>query len=290
MMLNALTIDVEDYFQVTGFASVVRPENWDTHELRVERNTQLILDRLAAAEVRGTFFVLGWVARRCPQLVRAIAAAGHEIASHGFWHQLVTTQSPDEFRTDVREAKSVLEDCVGSAVTAYRAPSFSIAPDRTWAFEVLVEEGHTTDSSVAAGRRASCGHLAADGAPFELQTSAGLLMEYPLPTVRVLGRRVPVGGGGFFRLWPYGWTRRQLRKINAGGKPFAVYLHPWEFDPDQPRLPVAWPRRFKHYVNLRRTEPRFRRILQDFQFGTLSASANAFFGKSSVAPAPVSIR
>jgi polysaccharide deacetylase family protein (PEP-CTERM system associated) len=289
-MLNALTIDVEDYFQVTGFASIVHPGTWQSYELRVERNTDRILDRLAAAEVRGTFFVLGWIARQCPQLVKTIAAAGHEIASHGFWHRLVTTQSPAEFRADVRDAKVILEDCVGRPVTAYRAPSFSIAPDRTWAFEVLVEEGYTADSSVAAGRRASCGHLATEGVPFELDTPAGSLLEYPLPTVRLLGRRVPVGGGGFFRLWPYGWTRRQLTKINSAGKPFAVYLHPWESDPDQPRLPVAWPRRFKHYVNLNRTEPRLQLLLQDFQFSTLTASTRAFFGKSSSPRSAAAIR
>jgi polysaccharide deacetylase family protein (PEP-CTERM system associated) len=280
-MLNALTIDVEDYFQVTGFARQVSPLTWDSYELRVERNTQVILDRMAAAEVRGTFFILGWVAQRCPKLVQVIAQAGHEIASHGFWHQLVTTQSPAEFRADVREAKAVLENIVGQPVTAYRAPSFSIAPDRTWAFEVLIEEGYKIDSSIAAGRKSSCGHLAADGVPFELPTPSGPLREYPLPTVALMGRRLPVGGGGYFRLWPYGWTRRALQAINAASRPFAVYLHPWEFDPEQPRLPVSWSRRFKHYINQRRTEPRFRQILADFSFGTLSASMDRFFNKSS---------
>jgi polysaccharide deacetylase family protein (PEP-CTERM system associated) len=274
-MLNALTIDVEDYFQVTGFANSVDPATWDSFELRVEHSTALILDRLAAANVCGTFFILGWIARRCPQLVRRIADAGHEIASHGYWHRLVTTQSPAEFRADVRQAKTAIEDIVGFPVTAYRAPSFSIAPDRTWAFEILVEEGHTVDSSVAAGRRASCGHLAEDGVPFEMPTLAGPLWEYPLPTLRFLGRSLPVGGGGYFRLMPYVWTRRALAGINASGRPFAVYLHPWEFDPDQPRLNVPWPRRFKHYINLRHTDPRFCHLLRDFQFGTLSESLHS---------------
>jgi polysaccharide deacetylase family protein (PEP-CTERM system associated) len=280
-MLNALTIDVEDYFQVTGFARHVSPLGWDSYELRVERSTGQILDRLAAAEVRATFFVLGWVAHRCPRLVRRIARAGHEIASHGYWHRLVTTQTPYEFRVDVREAKAVLEDLIGEPVMAYRAPSFSIAPDRTWAFEVLVNEGYHIDSSVAVGRRASCGHWAADGAPFDLQTPSGALWEYPLPSGRFLGRRIPVGGGGYFRLWPYPWTRQMLAAINAAGRPFCVYLHPWEFDPDQPRLAVSWSRRFKHYVNLHRTEPRFRRLLADFSFDTLSASMTDFCPKSS---------
>jgi polysaccharide deacetylase family protein (PEP-CTERM system associated) len=272
MLTNALTIDVEDYFQVTGFAEHVDPRTWDSFEMRVEPNTELILDRLAAARVRGTFFVLGWIARRCPGLVRSIARAGHEIASHGFWHRLVTTQSPADFRADVRTAKAILEEITGAPVHAYRAPSFSIRPDRIWAFEILVEEGYTVDSSVAAGRHASCGHLAKDGNPFELTTPSGRLWEFPLPALRVLGRSLPVGGGGYFRLLPYSWTRYALARINAAGRPFAVYLHPWEFDPDQPRLNVPWPRRFKHYVNLYRTDPRFRRLLRDFRFGTLSAA------------------
>jgi polysaccharide deacetylase family protein (PEP-CTERM system associated) len=285
-MLNALTIDVEDYFQVTGFAARVHPSTWNHYELRVERSTGIILQRLADAELRATFFVLGWIAKQCPRLVRSIERAGHEIASHGFWHRLVTSISPVEFRADVRESKNLLEDILGKPVIAYRAPSFSIAPDRTWAFEILVEEGYTIDSSIAVGRRSSCGHLAGDGVPFDLSTPSGELREYPLPTARMLGRQIPVGGGGYFRLWPYGWTRRALASINAAGRPFAVYLHPWEFDPDQPRIPASWGRRFKHYVNLRATEPRFVRLLSDFSFGTLTASMDAFFSKSSRSASP----
>jgi polysaccharide deacetylase family protein (PEP-CTERM system associated) len=272
LIVNALTFDVEDYFQVTGFANQVDPATWDSYQLRVEQSTALILDRLAEANARGTFFILGWIARRCPQLVRRIADAGHEIASHGYWHRLVTTQSPAEFRADVRQAKAAIEGIVGIPVTAYRAPSFSIAPDRIWAFEILVEEGYTVDSSVAAGRRDSCGHLSQGGLPFEMPTPAGPVWEYPMPTVRYFGRSIPVGGGGYFRLMPYRWTRNALAGINASGRPYAVYLHPWEFDPDQPRLNVPWPRRFKHYLNLRRTDPRFSKLLRDFRFGTLTES------------------
>jgi polysaccharide deacetylase family protein (PEP-CTERM system associated) len=275
-ILNALTFDVEEYFQVTGFAGAINPARWDGYESRVVGGTGAILDLLHAAGVRATFFVLGWVARRHPRLVRALAAAGHEVASHGYWHQLVTTQTPEQFRADVRAAKDVLEDLLGEAVTAYRAPSFSIAPDRDWAFEVLVEEGYTTDSSVAAGRRHSDGHLAADGRPFELETPSGVLQEYPLPTARWLGRAVPVGGGGYFRLFPYAVTRRALRGLNAAGRPFAVYLHPWEFDPGQPQLCVPRAKALKHYVNLHRTRPRCERLLADFRFDTLSASLAAF--------------
>jgi polysaccharide deacetylase family protein (PEP-CTERM system associated) len=284
MILNALTFDVEDYFQVTGFAPHVHPETWDNYELRVDRSTQRILDRLAAADVHATFFILGWIARRCPRLVRSMAAAGHEVAAHGYWHRLVTTQSPGEFRNDVRNAKAALEDLIGEPVTAYRAPSFSITPDRCWAFDILNEEGYTVDSSV---QKETFGIVeSVRSAPFVI----GNLCEYPLPMTRILGRRVPVGGGGYFRLWPYAWTRSALAAINADGRPFAVYLHPWEFDPDQPRIAVPWARRFKHYVNLHRTEPRFDRLLKDFHFGTMRDSLNALLGKSSkvVGPAMVS--
>jgi polysaccharide deacetylase family protein (PEP-CTERM system associated) len=279
MLLNALTFDVEDYFQVTGFAQFIDAATWPHYEPRVEPSTRLILDLLAAAGVKATFFILGWVARRHPALVRAIRDAGHEIASHGDRHQLVTTQSPAEFRADVRRAKDVLEDLTGGAVVGYRAPSFSIAPDRAWAFEVLVEEGYAFDSSVAAGRRDSCGDRAGAGVPFVMHTPSGPLTEYPLPTVRWLGRQVPVGGGGYFRLYPYALTRRALRGLNAAARPFAVYLHPWEFDPGQPRLKGPFARRFKHYVNLGRTRPRLERMLTEFDFDTMSASIAAWFAE-----------
>jgi polysaccharide deacetylase family protein (PEP-CTERM system associated) len=275
--LNALTFDVEEYFQVTGFAREIDPATWPLYESRVGPSTRLILDRLDEADVRATFFVLGCVARRHPALVRQIQRAGHEVASHGEWHRLVTTQTPAEFRADVRSAKAVLEDLTGEPVVGYRAPSFSITPDRDWAFEVLVEEGYGYDSSVAAGRRDSCGDRAGDGCPFVMPTPSGSLMEYPMPTARWLGRHVPVGGGGYFRLYPYALTRHALRGLNAAGKPFAVYLHPWEFDPNQPLLEGPLPRRLKHYVNLRRTLPRFEQLLEEFRFDSMAASMSAFF-------------
>lgn len=270
--LNALTIDVEEYFQVTGFASCVSQSDWDQYPSRVVPATHMILDALERAEVRATFFVLGWVADRHPRLVRTIVRAGHEIASHGYAHQLVTTQAPSQFRDDVRRAKLLLEDQVGGPVTAYRAPSFSIAPDRLWAFEILVEEGFAVDSSVAAGRRASCGHLAPDGRPFTMSTPSGPLTEYPMPTTRRFGYSIPVGGGGYFRLFPYFWTRRALASLNAAGMPFVAYLHPWEFDSLQPRLPVPRMKAFRHYVNLSKTASRFRHLLNDFPFDTLTSS------------------
>jgi succinoglycan biosynthesis protein ExoA len=256
--VNALSFDIEEYFQVTGFAGHVRPSHWDLYEPRAEQSTERLLEMLAAADVRATFFVLGWLANRCPRLVRRIADAGHEVASHGYWHQLVTTQSLEQFRSDVRAAKAVLEDIVGRPVVGYRAPSFSISPDRAWAFEVLVEEGHEFDSSM---QRSS------DGRPFVMETPAGPLTEFPLPTVR----GIPVGGGGYFRLMPYWLTRRSLRRINADGTPACVYLHPWEIDPDQPRLRAPFVKSWRHRVNLRRTEPRLEQLVRDFRFGTMSA-------------------
>jgi len=270
-MINPLTIDVEDYFHVTGFAGAVAPAHWDLYPQRAERTTDDLLDLLASRGVRATFFVLGWLARRRPGLVRRIAAGGHEVASHGYWHQLVFTQTRDEFRADVRAAKTVLQNVIGQPVTAYRAPSFSITPNCDWAFRVLVEEGYTVDSSVAAGRRSSCGHLSADGRPFVLRTPAGPLTEMPLPTVPVLGRAVPVGGGGYFRLMPYAITRAALRRLNAAGVPACVYLHPWELDPDQPRLTVPAAKQWRHRVNLHRTRPRLERLLADFRFDTVAA-------------------
>jgi polysaccharide deacetylase family protein (PEP-CTERM system associated) len=276
---NALTFDVEEYFQVTGFAGQVSPVHWDLYEPRAERSTDQILDLLAAAEVRATFFVLGWVARRRPGLVRRIAAAGHEVASHGYWHQLVTTQTRDEFRADIRAAKAVLENIVGRLVVGYRAPSFSIAPSCDWAFESLVEEGYEFDSSVAAGRRSSCGHLAPGGRPFVMTTPAGPLREFPLPTVRRFGRSIPVGGGGYFRLMPYELTRWAIGNLNAAGNPVCVYLHPWEFDPEQPRLRVSASKAFRHRVNLHRTRTRLERLLDDFRFDTVTTSLDRVLGR-----------
>jgi polysaccharide deacetylase family protein (PEP-CTERM system associated) len=276
--LNALTFDVEEYFQVTGFAGAVDPALWDLYEPRAERSTDELLGVLDAANVRATFFVLGWLAKRRPALVHRIAAAGHEVASHGYWHQLVTTQTRDQFRADVRAARTVLEDAIGRPVTGYRAPSFSIGPACDWAFELLVQEGYRFDSSVATGRRHSCGHLAIDGKPFVIRTPSGSLHEFPLPAGRLLGRSVPVGGGGYFRLMPYRMTRRSLQRLNDDEVPACVYLHPWEIDPDQPRLTVPFSKAFRHRVNLVRTRPRLEWLLREFRFDTVSAAMELHLG------------
>jgi polysaccharide deacetylase family protein (PEP-CTERM system associated) len=269
-LVNALTIDVEDYFHVTGFGDCVPRERWGQFEWRVEGNTCKVLDLLARHGVSATFFVLGWVAERFPALVRDIHDAGHEVGCHGHAHQLIYEQTPDEFRADVRRARNVLEDVIGRPVTAYRAPSFSVTARSEWALDVLVEEGFTLDSSIYPTYHDRYGMPGTPLHPWRVERPGGSLWEFPLPVWRLLRCPVPVGGGGYFRLYPYPLTRHALRAINRAGRPFAVYLHPWEFDPEQPRLSPGWARAFRHYVNLHRTEHRLRRLLRDFSFGTLT--------------------
>jgi polysaccharide deacetylase family protein (PEP-CTERM system associated) len=270
VVLNALTVDVEDYYHVSGFEHCVGRAKWDGFESRVEASTCRVLARLADAGVRGTFFVLGWVAQRHPRLVRAIRAGGHEVGCHGYWHRLIYDQTPDEFRADLCRARDVLQDILGEAVTAYRAPSFSITARSMWALDVLIEEGFAYDSSIYPTHHDRYGVPGAPLEPYRLERPGGSLWEFPPPVWRFLGYPLPLGGGGYFRLYPYALTRRGLRAINAAGRPFAAYLHPWELDPDQPRLAPGRLRAFRHYLNLHRTEGRLVRLLEDFSFGTLS--------------------
>ena len=269
--LNALTIDVEDYYHVSGFEGCVSRAQWDSFESRVVASTRRLLDRLDEAGVTATFFVLGWVAKRNPRLVRAIHDAGHEIGCHSYWHHLIYEQTPVEFRADLRRGRDVLEDALGLPVRAYRAPSFSITRDSLWALDILAEEGFQFDSSIYPTHHDRYGIAGTPLGPHRIERPAGTLWEFPPPVWRILGYPLPVGGGGYFRLYPYALTRRALRAINAAGRPFAFYLHPWELDPDQPRLNPGWSRSFRHYVNLHRTEERLVRLLRDFAFGPLSA-------------------
>jgi polysaccharide deacetylase family protein (PEP-CTERM system associated) len=271
-LVNALTIDVEDYYHVSGFDRCVRRSSWDDFPSRVVASTGRVLDRLAEAGVRGTFFVLGWVAERHPGLVRAIYDAGHEVGCHSHAHRLIYEQTEGQFRADLRQARDVLQDILGEAVTAYRAPSFSITRDCPWALDVLIEEGFAFDSSIYPTHHDRYGMPGTPLHPHRIERLAGAIWEYPPAVWRVLGYPVPVGGGGYFRLYPYALTRRALRAINAAGRPFVVYLHPWELDADQPRLRPGALRAFRHYVNLGRTEERLVRLLQDFSFDTLSES------------------
>jgi polysaccharide deacetylase family protein (PEP-CTERM system associated) len=270
--LNALTIDVEDYYHVSGFERVVDRAAWDGFEPRVEANTRRLLDVLAEADVRATFFVLGWVAKRHPGLVRAIRAAGHEVGCHSYAHRLIYEQTPEEFRADLRRACRVLEDTLGEPVRAYRAPSFSITARSLWALDVLAEEGIRIDSSIYPTHHDRYGIPGTPLGPHALERPAGTIWEFPPPVWKIWGYPLPAGGGGYFRLYPYALTRRALRAINAAGRPFAAYLHPWEIDPGQPRLRPGRLTAFRHYVNLHRTEGRLVRLLRDFAFDTLSAA------------------
>jgi polysaccharide deacetylase family protein (PEP-CTERM system associated) len=282
---NALTIDVEDYYHVSAFERWIPRDAWDGLESRVERSTWKILHLLEDAGVRATFFILGWVARNCPALVRAIRRAGHEIGCHSFWHRLVYEQSPGQFREDLSRARGTLESITGQRVLAYRAPSFSITRQSLWALDVLIEEGFQIDSSIYPTYHPRYGLPGAPLRPHRIQRPEGSLWECPPPVHRFLGYPLPVGGGGYLRLFPYALTRHWLRKVNRAGRPNVVYLHPWELDPEQPRFRFGTLKTFRHYVNLHRTEQRLTRLLKDFRFGTLSEMLSAQCGARIDTPA-----
>jgi polysaccharide deacetylase family protein (PEP-CTERM system associated) len=267
---NALTVDVEDYFHVSALAGAIHPDTWDTRESRVEENVRKLLALFDEAGARGTFFVLGWVAERHPRLVKEIAARGHEIACHGFSHRLVYDQPPEEFHAETLRAKRLLEDLTGSAVLGYRAASYSIVRRSLWALDVLVELGFAYDSSIFPVRHDRYGIPDAERMPHRLSTPSGkVIVEWPLSTARVFGARLPVSGGGYFRLLPYWLTRWGLNSINRReARPFIFYLHPWEIDPAQPRVRASRLSRFRHYTNLHKCEHRLRQLLREFRFGT----------------------
>lgn len=266
-VLNAMTVDVEDFFQVSAFDNHVRRDQWDQFESRVARNTERLLEMFADAGVTATFFVLGWVAEREPALIRRIAAAGHEVASHGYGHRLVYDLSPEQFRDDLRRARWAIEDACGLPVLGYRAPSYSITRRSLWALDVLIEEGYAYDASVFPIYHDRYGIPDAPRHPYRVERSAGSLWELPGSTIRWAGQNVPVGGGGYFRLLPYALTRRAIARVNEReGQPIVFYLHPWEIDPEQPRLRASLTSRLRHYQNLAKTEPRLRRLLSEFAF------------------------
>lgn len=269
-VVNAMTIDVEDYFHASALAEAAPMARWESLESRVVRNTDRLLDLFAEARVIGTFFILGWVAERHPDLVRRIHAARHEIASHGYLHQLAYDLDIPLFRTDVRQSKQLLEDLTGARVAGYRAPSYSITRRSLWALDVLLEEGYTYDASIFPIRHDRYGIPDAPRHPYRLHRSRGGLIEAPPSTVRLAGANLPIAGGGYFRLLPYGWTRWGIRRVNrVERRPAIFYLHPWEIDPAQPRLAVGGVGRIRHYRNLARCEPRLRRLLRDFAFAPL---------------------
>jgi polysaccharide deacetylase family protein (PEP-CTERM system associated) len=266
---NALTVDVEDYFQVSAFAKSVNRNDWDSYPLRVEKNTQRIMDMFDEAQVKATFFVLGWVADRNKDLVKEIAQRGHEVASHGYSHQLIYNQSQKDFREETIRSKSILEDIVQGPVRGYRAASYSITNESLWALDVLAEAGFDYDSSIFPVRHDRYGIPDAKEMPHILETPQGhSLVEFPLSTAKIFNYKLPVAGGGYFRLYPYALTRAGLRQVNARQQQFIFYLHPWEIDPDQPNIEASWFSRFRHYNNLEKCESRLRRLMKDFQFGT----------------------
>ena len=265
-ILNALSIDVEDYFQVSALAPYIGRDEWDQRPCRVEANVERILALLDEFDARATFFTLGWVAERYPQLVRRVVSSGHELASHGYGHQRATDQSAETFFADIRLAKVLLEDIAGVAVRGYRAPSFSIGEKNPWALECIERAGYAYSSSIYPISHDHYGMPAAPRFPFRSQAN---LLEVPVATVRMLNRNWPAGGGGYFRLMPYRLSRWTLRRINhVDRQPAMFYFHPWEIDPGQPRVHgVNIKTRFRHYVNLHRMESRLRRLLLDFHWG-----------------------
>ena len=266
-ILNALTVDVEDYYQVEAFSEVVRREDWPQWESRVERNTNALLEIFARQNVKATFFTLGYVAETAPNLVKQIASAGHEVACHSYHHHLIYQQTPDEFRLDVRKSKQLLEDIIGNSVIGYRAPTYSITEKSLWALDVLIEEGFKYDSSIFPTKHDRYGIPDAERFPHVLHRAAGTIIEFPPSTVRLNGINIPVSGGGYFRLLPYklfklGWQTIHRRE----SEPAIFFLHPWEIDPEQPVVPGTRLNIWRHRVNLNRTERRLNQLLKDFAF------------------------
>ena len=265
---NALTIDVEDYFQVSAMAPYIKRSEWDSRECRVERNVDLLLAMLARHGVQATFFTLGWIAERYPQLVRRIVDQGHELASHGYGHQRASDLSHAAFREDIVRAKQLLEDLGGVAVKGYRAPSFSIGSGNLWAFDSLQQAGYRYSSSIYPIRH---DHYGMPDAPRFAHAVADGLIEVPVTTLRMRGRNLPSSGGGYFRLLPYALSRWMISRVNQVDRQSAIfYCHPWEFDPGQPRVPgISLKTRFRHYVNIGRMEQRLDKLLGDFRWGRM---------------------
>jgi polysaccharide deacetylase family protein (PEP-CTERM system associated) len=268
-MRNALTFDIEEYFHAEAFARVLRPEEWPSLTSRVVPTTERLLDILDYADAHATFFVLGWVAERYPALVKDIAARGHEIACHGYGHQMIQRQSRLEFAKDVQRAKTAIEDAAGVSVVGFRAPTFSVTRETLWSLEVLWESGFLYDSSIFPITHDRYGIPDAPRFPYRVPIMNGHdLAEFPLSTISVLGRRLPVAGGGYFRLLPYSATRRAIRHLNKQEhQPAIVYLHPWEIDAHQPRIRVGWITKARHSIRTGSTEGKLHCLLKDFRFG-----------------------
>ena len=264
-----LSFDVEEHFQVAAFWSLSRRREWGKLASRVDRNTRKITDLLSEHSTKATFFILGWIAERHPDLVKSLAQEGHEIASHGYGHELVHTQTPDQFREDVRRSKQILEDLIGLPVVGYRAPSFSIRPETEWAIPVLIEEGYQYDSSIYNRFQGVKGGSITREGIYQIETSAGTIWEVSPSTMNACGLQLPVAGGGYFRLFPYAASKMFLNKLEGQGLQLVMYLHPWELDPEQPRMDGPVLSKVRHYLNLRKTELRLRWLLNDFSFAPI---------------------
>jgi polysaccharide deacetylase family protein (PEP-CTERM system associated) len=268
-------VDVEEYFQVAAMEPYIDRARWSHISPRVEIGTRELLELLAKRSATGTFFTLGWIAEKHPQLVRDIASAGHEVASHGWGHERVTTLTPDQFRASVRDSRSILEDISGQRVCGYRAPSFSIVRGGEWALDVLLEEGYTYDSSLFPIYRAGYGYRGGSQDPYVIRRASGELQEFPPTTLGVGKALIPAGGGGYFRLLPYSLAKWAFKASEARGVPGTFYIHPWELDPEQPRVAVSWKTRLRHYGGLRKTVPRLEQLTRDFKFQSIAETIAA---------------
>lgn len=278
-ILNGLSFDIEDWFQVENLKGRIAYSEWDSCDLRVVESTRRILAILDRHRTKATFFVLGWIAEKCPALVEEIASRGHEIASHGYNHELIYKQTPTEFETDLKRSVKVLSSITGGPILGYRAPSFSITPESEWALDVLAEHGFVYDSSVfPTSFHNRYGFRDSGRFPFQFENG---LVEIPLSTVKLAGKNIPAAGGGYFRLYPYRWFRYLCQRLNSEGKPVIFYLHPWELDHGQPRMNIRRDYRFRHYVNLDKTERRLARLLEDFRFAPLCKLVEEYFPERS---------
>jgi polysaccharide deacetylase family protein (PEP-CTERM system associated) len=283
-LLNSITVDVEDYFQTEAMSSVVAREQWNHLPTRVERNTKRLFDLFAAHDVRGTFFFLGWVAERFPGLVREAAGLGHEVGCHSYWHRLVYRLTPDEFREDTKRAKEVTEDAAGARIFGYRAPNFSLVKGTEWAPEILASLGFRYDSSVYPIRHDIYNNPGAPRVPGCV--AGGTLMEFPIATLAVGKNNLPLGGGGYLRILPYSYTRWGLSQLNGAKKMSAVvYIHPWEIDPEQPRIAACARSRFRQYTGLGKNAAKLEQLLRDFRFAPIQEVFSKQLGSiSTIAP------
>ena len=274
-ILNAISFDIEDWFQVENLKEVISVKSWEKCELRVVTNTKKILRLLDQHQTRATFFVLGWIAEKCPTLVEDIANGGHEIASHGYGHELIYNTTPEAFHADIKRSKDILKSITGKPVVGYRAPSFSITPQADWALDVLKSLNFVYDSSVfPTSFHNRYGFNGASRSPFRFDNG---LVEMPLSTFRIWGANIPIAGGGYFRLFPFSWFRYFYKRLNSQGTSIIFYLHPWELDPGQPRVNVRFDYRLRHYINLKKTEDRLDRLLSEFNFIPLAELAEQYF-------------